>query len=393
MNWIKKHKADIVLMITSVVVTLVAIDFALYYFTHYRYAIIKLDYPRFYFVKDSDLGTDIAQNFATATHYFEDAAFPVWSNNLGCFDTHYANKTPYIYMAGDSLTWGFSPFGDTWGKRVETLLGMRTVKCGVTGGYGTKQELLRTSRHLSRLPAPQLIIVGYTQVNDFDEDANFPINTVHDGYLVPNLAKHGVTEAEAQGKYALFDHYCATMPPLHPAVSRVRCFFSNHSVLYNLFRKRIRDALVFVFPHSKLEKLGLIAPNKPIPEAKNDVEWKKHLNNISGFKKLAEEKKAKLLFVLYLTPEDATTEKLKLFLNESGIPYLDLSPIFKKYSKVKPLIWKLNGHWNIAGNHIVGLMVSRFIVENDLIKVGDKTERMKAIDAGMKKEFGGFDEH
>ena len=375
-------------MIASVIVTLIATDLFLYYFTHYRYAITKLDYPRFYFVKDPELGTDISLNFATSTHYFEDAAFPVWSNNLGCFDTNYDGETPYIYMTGDSLAWGFSPFDDTWGKKVETFAGIRTVKCGVTGGYGTKQELLRTSRHLSKLPAPNLIIVEYTQVNDFDEDANFPINTVHDGYLVPNLAKGGVTESQAEEKYALFDKYCTIEPSLYPIISRTRCFFSNHSVLYNLFRKRIRDVLVSVFPHSALENIGLIAPNRPIPEAKTDIEWEKHLNNILGFKKLAEEKNSKLLFVLYLTPGDKTTEKLKLFLNENGIVYLDLSQIFEKYSKAKPLIWKLNGHWNIAGNHIVGLMVSKFIIENDLVGISDKTERIDIINAQIEKEFG-----
>lgn len=392
MNWIKKHKGDIALMIASIIVSLIAVDAALY-FTRYRYAITKRSYPRFYFVKDPELGTDIAPNFAPKTHYFEDAAFPVWSNTIGCFDTNYMGETPYIYMAGDSITWGFSPLEDMWGKKVEELVGIRTAKCGVTGGYGTKQELIRTSRHLSRLPAPQLIIVGYTQVNDFDEDANFPINTVYDGYLVPNLAKHGVTEAEAQEKYALFDNYCTTIPPLHPAISRVRCFFSNHSVLYNLFRKRIRDVLVSVFPSAKLENLGVIAQNKPIPEAKTDSEWRKHLDNILAFKKLAEEKNSKLLFVLYLTPGDETTEKLKLFLNENSISYLNLSPIFEKYSKIKPLIWKLNGHWNIAGNHLAGFAVSKFIIENDLVVVSDKTERMRMIDAEMKKEFGGFDGH
>jgi len=386
MNWIKKNKANIILMLVSVTITLIVIDFFLLYFTHYRYAITKLDYPRFYFVKDAELGTDISPNFATSTHYFEDAAFPVWSNNLGCFDTNYVNEIPYIYMAGDSLTWGFSPFEDTWGRKIETSIGIRTVKCGVTGGYGTKQEFLRTSRHLVLLPTPDLIIVGYTQVNDFDEDANYPINTVYDGYLVPNLAKGGVTEVEAQEKYALFGKYCSTNPPRYPIISKVRCFFSNHSVLYNLYRKRVRDVLTSIIPSSTLESVGVIAQNKPIPNAKTDIEWEKHLDNILSFKKLAAEKKSELLFVLYLTP--GSNEKLKSFLDENEISYIDLTPIFEKYSKEEPLIWKLNGHWNIAGNHLVGFIVSKFIIENDLIKVDNKKEYIEKINTQIENEFG-----
>ena len=159
MNWIKKHTVNIFLIIGSVVATIVFIDIALH-FTHYKYAIRRDNYPRYYFVKDDELGLDISLNFATGTHYFDDAAFPVWSNNIGCFDRDYTGETPYIYMAGDSLTWSFVPFEDSWGKKIEELLETRTVKCGVTGGYGTKQEYIKASRLFSKLPAPELIIVG-----------------------------------------------------------------------------------------------------------------------------------------------------------------------------------------------------------------------------------------
>ncbi|MBI2120766.1 MAG: hypothetical protein HYT94_04050, partial [Parcubacteria group bacterium] len=142
MNWIKNHKADIALALVSFVVTIVVVD-AVLYFTHYRYVILKTIYPRFYFMKDLEIGHDIGINVATTTHLFEDSSYPVWSNDLGCFDTAYASETPYIYLAGDSLTWGFSPFEDMWGTRTQDIVGVRTLKCGVTGGYGTKQEFIK----------------------------------------------------------------------------------------------------------------------------------------------------------------------------------------------------------------------------------------------------------
>ncbi len=386
MNWIKNHKADIALALVSFVVTIVVVD-AVLYFTHYRYVILKTIYPRFYFMKDLEIGHDIGINVATTTHLFEDSSYPVWSNDLGCFDTAYASETPYIYLAGDSLTWGFSPFEDMWGTRTQDIVGVRTLKCGVTGGYGTKQEFIKASRILARLPAPpSLIVVEHFDGNDIDEDTNFPINTVYNGYVMPNLAKGGVTEAQAEEKYARFDATCTTEPPAHPTVQQIRCFLSNHSVLYNFIKKDMRGWLTALFPQSVLEKFDLIAHEKKVAVLSNDTgDFEKHLQNILSFKKLAQEKNSKLLFVLV----PGNNEKLKLFLDKENISYIDLGPAFEKYGKVKPLRWKINGHWNPNGQHLAGFAISKFIIENDLVSVPDKEGSLITINSSMRTEFGG----
>jgi hypothetical protein len=364
-------------------ITLVALDVALF-FTHYRGIISRWNYPQHYFTKDAELGFDIVPNFATSTHYFPDAAFPVWSNNIGCFDTDYASETPYIYMAGDSLTWGFVPFEDTWGKRMQDILGVRTMKCGVTGGYGTRQELIRTTRHLSQLPSTELIIVGYTQANDIDDDANFPSTTIHDGYLVPNLAKGGMTEAQAEEKYALFEKYCTLSDPSHPILQKARCLLNNYSVLYNLAKKNIRGVLVSVFSEPALVKLGIVAKMTPAIDAKSETGYQDHLKNVLGFKDLARREGAGLLFVLVPGEND----RLKSFMDKQGIAYLDLKPAFEEYSRTQPLNWKIDGHWNIAGNHLAGLLVSRYLLEKDIIRVTDKASALLDIQEELKKSFG-----
>jgi hypothetical protein len=384
MNRMKKYGPDIVLMVVSVIVSFAAIDLFLYYGTHYRYAINKADFPQFYFTKDAELGFAITPNFATTTHYFEDAAFPVWSNNIGCFDTAYASETPSIYLTGDSLTWGFVPLSDSWGSQLQRLVGMRTVKCGVTGGYGTIQELIRTKRDLARMPKPKVIIVGYTPQNDVDDDARFPNVTVYNGYLVPNLARGNVTEAQAEEEYARFDTECTLTPPAHPILQHIRCFLSNHSVLYNLFRKHVLGALTSVLPSSFLEKSGVIQANTPLPDLSSDAAYQKHLEAIVGFKDLAQKEGIKLLFELGVdAPQD-----LKTFLDKNGIAYIDFTPIFKTYSKVTPLVWKENGHWNIAGNHLGALILSEYLITNDFITVADKDASLKAVETEMQKEFG-----
>jgi hypothetical protein len=386
MNWIRKHWADMLLACASVIVTIVLIDTALY-FSRYKYPIFRLNYPQSYFTQNAETGYDIAQNFATSTHFFRDDAFPIWSNNLGCFDTDYNGETPYIYMAGDSLTWSFAPFNDTWGKQLQTLVGMRTLKCGVVG-YGTKQELIKATRILSGFQNPKLIIVGYTAYNDPADDAHFPQTTVYNGYQVRSLAMNGLTEEEALTKYANFSKYCSFSIPSLPLVAELRCFITNHSVLFNLFKSDIRGKIDAWFPNlsGALEKQGVLATqnqDKPILDD-TEVAWKKHFENILSFKKLAKEKGSNLLLVL--APYDNT--KIKPFLDKENISYIDLNLTFNVYSKIKPIFWPKDGHYNITGNHLVGAVVSKYIIENDMIVVPNKKEKLEEIDAQVKKDFG-----
>lgn len=383
MNWIKKHGGDVLLTIVSVIVTLVLIDVVLY-FSPLKATIYRLNYPQHYFVDDAELGYDIAKNFATSTHFFKDAAFPIWSNNINCFDTDFRGEAPYIYMAGDSLTWSFAPFEDTWGRRIEKLLGTRTVKCGVVG-YGTKQELMKAKRIIGSFSSPSLIIVGYTAYNDFSDDVNSPQNTSYNGYLVKDLAKNGVSEEHAQEKYANFTKYCSPVVPSNKTIARVRCFVTNRSVLFNLFKSDIRAKIDSWFPlvARMLEKQGILAQQEGTPIEKTDAEYEKHLNNILDFKKFAEEKDAKLLFVL--APYDNT--QVIPFLEKENIPYIDLNPVFDTHSKVTPLIWAKDGHYNIAGNHVVGLVISKFIIENNLVEIPDTQIRLQEIDTQIQNEF------
>ena len=198
------------------------------------------------------------------------------------------------------------------------------------------------------------------------DDANFPINTVHNGYLVKNLAKGGVTEAEAEEKYIRFDKYCTIDALTHPIIQRTRCFLGNYSVLYNLIKGDIRSKLPLVFPRlaRKLESMGVFAPQQVTPDVKSNTEYEKHLQNIVAFKNLAQSEGSKLLFVL----GHFDNEKLKSFLEGEGIAYIDLRLIFEEHSKTEPLIWPKDGHWNIAGNELVGRVVSDYIIEHNLIQ-------------------------
>ena len=100
---------------------------------------------RDYYVADPERGFDIAPNRPTTLHYVDGTLYPVWSNSLGCFDVEPGPADRYVYLAGDSFAWGFTPFGDKLGTVLERRLGVPVLKCGVSGA-GELHELARCGR-------------------------------------------------------------------------------------------------------------------------------------------------------------------------------------------------------------------------------------------------------
>ena len=236
-------------------------------------------------------------------------------------------------------------------------------------GYSTHAELLKTTQDLEGLPSPKLIVVGATAYSDIDTDTNFPQYTVYDGFVTKRLKN--------EEEYKNFANYCSADIPTYAEIARIRCFLTTHSVLFNLFKSKIRK-IVEVFPQltQKLEQQGVLAHQQgdAIPK-----DYEKHFKNILGFKQLAKDKGAQLLFVLI----NGTDERIVEFMDKEEINYIDLEDLSDQKFK-----YKTDGHWNIEGNHLAGAAVSKFITENSLIKVENASSSLQMIDAQIENEFG-----
>lgn len=407
MNWInfnyKKLFTNSLLVALGIVVPLLFLEFILS-FTSLKGIVSENVYPRYYFVKDREIGLDIAPDFSTTSLSFYEHPYDVWSNSLGCFDYVYSSTTPYIYLTGDSFTWGFAPFADKWGTILESRVGTRVLKCGV-GGFGTKQELIKTSRDMARLAAPKLIIVGYFGFNDPLDDANFPRNTVYDGYRVGNFAFGSTTEAQAESNYKNLEEYCVANVPTHPVLQRVKCVLFTHSIIYNLLRNNLKTFFTGILAPGTLESTGFVvdsAESVPDPLAAQHAkeDYARHLQNVDAFKTLAAKENAKLLFVLIPDKDIARSTstdpvafanyRLTPFLDAEKIMYLDLAPAFRTYEHLpaQPLYWPTDGHWNQKGNHLAGLVLSRYLLENGLVDVVNRTAKIADLNAEILREFG-----
>jgi hypothetical protein len=97
-------------------------------------------YHRYYFKADKELGFDIDANRPPVlTRQADGYTYHIWSNEIGCFDEPLGRPGDSILLLGDSFTWDFTRFEDKWGTLLQKHLGMRVLRCGVSG-FGTRQS-------------------------------------------------------------------------------------------------------------------------------------------------------------------------------------------------------------------------------------------------------------
>jgi hypothetical protein len=397
---LKKWACNAGLILVSVVMVLVGLEIALR-FTSYRYLLSRDRHLRYYYQADLCKGFDIVPNVkGKRISVDQRVEFEIWSNELGCFDRPYHGETDYILLVGDSFTHSYAPFPDKWGTQIEKLLHYRVLKCGVSG-YGTKQELLKAAEIIARVHhQPRLIIVGYFW-NDLGDDYSFPDLTVIDGFLVgTNRYRDPKTgRLPREKKYTLWDKWFSGDYPLSFG-EMVRYYLDQHLIVINL----INDAVMRFFPSKKIANADpshFLAFQDEQPWSREV--WKRHLQNLAAFKDLAAAHQAQLLVVLIPTntqvypflasrqvPDLERPNKiLAQFLKVQGIDYLDLLPLMRSYADTTPrrtlnpdkdLYWVHNSHWSIRGEHLVGLLVSRYILAHHLVPVPDREARLKNIE-------------
>lgn len=403
---LKKILTNLGLALASLLAILVLLEVGLH-FTPYRRLLQRDRHIRYYYQADAAKGFDIRPNVGKIRTSVDNPplAYDIWSNELGCFDEPYRGDKNVILLMGDSFTHSYAPFQDKWGARLEKFLQYRVLKCGVNG-YGTRQELLKAKDIIARIhTSPRLIIVGYFW-NDLTDDYSFPSLTVLDGFLVVRDDKYldhqtgRLKMAVLNRQYTLWDKLSGRYPLGFGEM--LNYFLDQHLILVNLFN----DARLKLFPPqaSYTNPLDFIAFSK---EPWVRQVWIKHQENLKGFKELAAAQGAKLLLVLIPTNTqvypfltggrqldlERPNRLLSAFLQKEQIPYLDLLPLFRQYadqtprqrlSSAKDLYWQANSHWSLKGERLTALLVSRYILEHNLVQVRDREAKLREIEEKLK---------
>lgn len=403
MRGLKKWAVNVGLLCLSVV-AVILLGEAILRLTPYKHLLTRDHLLRNYYRSDPVKGFDIRPNvppILTAVDQ-QRVEFSIWSNELCCFDEPYRGEPDVILLLGDSFTHSYAPFPDKWGTRIERLLGYRVLKCGVSG-YGTQQELLKAQEIIARIRRnPRLIIVGYFWNDSFD-DFSFPNLTVVDGFLVNSAKYQDWIKARNFGDLDREFSFWEKLSPRYPLsfTDLTWYFCSQHLITLNLVSK----AMMTLFP----ARSAYADPAKFVPFHHDDgaeVIWQTNAENLKRFREFAAAHQARLLMVIipantqvypFLVPPpgldlERPNRLLGRFFQEEHIDYLDLLPLFRKYadqtprphlSSDKDLYWRYNSHWSIKGEHLAGLLVSRYILEHHLVQVADGERKLKEIQAQL----------
>lgn len=406
MNRIKKILINSILLIITVTLTLIIAETVLRFTTYnhdrLRSTLYNFPFPINYFRADPVKGFDISEDFKLSDAYvYREFSYKIWSNEIGCFDTDVKGAKDYILLLGDSFTHSYAKFEDKWGTKIEDLLGYRVLKCGVPG-YGTRAELYKAKNIISRVSyPPKIIIVGY-YVNDLQDDYLFPETTVVEGVKTfdrsLDVTTGRITMSEnLEAQFQIWKKYGLRTYPDYPLIQRTKFILRQSSIIYNMLYYYLNNP-----PSSKWSNPNLHFYNYDWI----DIAWEIHYENLRAFKRLAEKNKSKLL-ILIIPPKyqvyqerynnisnidiEKPNKTLHKFFKEEGIDYIDLLPYFKESSenrikgKTKDLYWKYDSHWNKKGNYFAGLLVSEYLLKNELLDIPDREQRLKTIEKALSE--------
>ena len=184
----------------------------------------------------------------------------------------------------------------------------------------------------------------------------------------------------------------------------MRIWLKQHSILFNMSEQAIKR-----FSPAKEEVM--VKTDAIDGECSAALEckypwlkgaWEAHLNNMRSFSALPRMGNGKVLFVIIPVKEQvysflagekdpALDKKYAILLEhmkKEGIPYLDLLPLFRQYAdqtarrrldSKKDYYWAVDGHWNVKGNHLAGLLVSEYILEKRIIDIPEREAKLALI--------------
>jgi hypothetical protein len=416
----KQVMINFALCMTSVLVAIGGAELALRYTTYGVPPQGAPFFPRYYHRADPISGHDITPNFPATELRFRDyfvtfgSYYTVASNELGCRDERVKGEEPYILLVGDSFAWAQVPFEHAFGTVIQNLIGVRVMKCGVSG-YGTRHELHKLEQVVNQVGHPRTIIVAYFIENDLTDDYLYPGKTVLDGYL---LSRANVPDSQTNGQRTRTDeelreelqryleHHEETF------VFNVKSFMTKHSRVYTLLRNtRSLRQVAFTFgladppPPSHYEAAPIFHPLDDFVWLRQA--WQLHMDNLRELKQAAESHNARLLLVIiptkeqvyeYLRPSaegidwEYPNRRLKEFFEKEEISFLDLLPELKTYASTQPkveldrredLYWPHDSHLNIKGNRLTALLIGRHMLEQSFVDVFDKSGQLSDINQSL----------
>jgi hypothetical protein len=189
-------------------------------------------------------------------------------------------------------------------------------------------------------------------------------------------------------------------------IAQVKSVLAEHSVLYDLIRKstalrHLGASLRLTDPPQVLssgEVYHSIATYPWLSKA-----WEQHLENLRQLNFAAKAAGTTMLVVIipdlvqvydFMRPKGDTllyeypNKRLSEFFEKENIAFVDLLPEFRRYARFakrpqldvwEDLYWPHDGHPNVKGNWLTGLLISRYVLEHPFPGLQDKDKRLSDV--------------
>lgn len=347
------------------------------------------------FITDEKAGFDLAKNYKDGSHSTIETKYSVHTNNISCFDSNTEINKKHNIIVGDSFTWGIAPLEKKWTTILEKNTGQRIVKCGVPA-YGPKQSLLKLKKTVKKIgKSPKTIIFAYYW-NDLNDDYMNLASTVFEGYLINRIQSFNYStgdikyfsQKELADTYQQYKKHGNSDYQSLSTFEKFKYWVKRNSIIANLTYNFINTP-----DPSKIEETieGKTAQYKTYLSKMSVKEypwleqaWSQHLGNIEEMINYAESVNSKFMMIIipnkdHVYPSAATKEslinleqsrkRLKTFLEEKNVLYLDLFDGFSKAAESRNNLYLSNDlHFTIKGEALAGKLVSDFVKSNSFIK-------------------------
>jgi hypothetical protein len=193
----------------------------------------------------------------------------------------------------------------------------------------------------------------------------------------------------------------------------VKDFLADHSILYDRLRRpealrRMAFRVGLAEPAPSPGDPGIYLPAAEYPWL--NQAWEEHLANLRQLKSEVEAVGATLLVVMIpeapqvyesLRPDrkdlnwEYPTQRVTEFFQQEHIAFVDLLPEFRLLTRCsgssmsdtqEDLYWPHDGHLNVKGNRLAGLLISRQVLERSFIELADKSRRLSDINQLLNAE-------
>ena len=333
-------------------------------------------------------GFDIAPN-REAVHHLPETSYKVHSNALGCFDREWEEvPSDYIYFAGDSFTWGFTPYGERFSDLFEKSSGRPSVKCGVSSTSSRHQieKFLEVTERIGHGPS-QVVLSFFA--NDVQEDYLFPHSSVADGWLVPARFFDKESQPISVDRKWINEQLetaLNTQQAEESCADSVSVFAKCFSLSANLSIRLIRQIFpkhrsdVSVYEEGLNYRGSKIYKNPPTETGAVDnrlFRYKDYEIALPNQKSLktwlghADKSNYRLLILLVPPPsvvdgDEAYYKEVHDFLTSAGADFVDLQEKFRERDLGRPdLYWRYDGHFSPAGHAIVADILQKELSARD----------------------------